>query len=94
MSDIQQAIRQEINGLSNRNHVEFLTTASNVTHAHFQIPDSDLHIATISAIKNDYIQNNIIDVQKPHQAEVFRIATALQALHSTAPVRTTQCSMH
>ena len=42
-----------------------------------------------SAIKNDYFQNTTIDIQKLHHAEVFRTATALQALHSTAPVRTT-----
>ena len=40
-----------------------------------------------SAIKNDHLQNTTTDVLKPHQAEVFRIATALQALHSAAPAR-------
>ena len=58
----------------NRNYVEFLTTASNVIHVHFQVFDSDLH----SAVKNHYFQNTTNDVQKPHQAEVFRIVTALQ----------------
>ena len=44
-----------------------------------------------NAIKNDYFQNAAIDVQKPHQAEVFCIATAL---HSTAQPRIlTQRSM-
>ena len=40
-----------------------------------------------NAIKDDCFQNATIDVQKPHQAKVLRIATALQAPHSTAPAR-------
>ena len=50
-----------------------------------------------SAIKNDHLQNTTTDVLKPHQAEVFRIATALQALHSAAPARiqhSVQCARH
>ena len=93
--NVQQGTRQEINNIGpNRNYVRFLTTASYVIHLHFHVHLTAMcALQRFSAIKNDNFQNTTIDVQKPHQTEVFRIATALQAQHRTAPALTTQRSM-
>ena len=71
----------------NINYVQFLTTASNVLHVHFQISESDLRISTIQCNQNWQFPEHYNLCSEASSDRMFRIATALQALHSAAPAR-------